>query len=107
MIEQERILAKDLSFQYNKEIYQIESEYKRRLYGKKVQIYEIDGEIQKVIQNGNELKFQKWKEKVYTPTKIIDIKELETFSSRDKKKNNKHHPWKQENFLKKIGATSP
>jgi len=105
MIEQERVLAKDLSFQYKSEIYQIESEYMHRLYGKKVQIYEIDGEVQKVMQNSKELKFHKWKEKIYQPTKIIDVKELETFSSKTKIK--KHHPWKQGNFLKKVSAGSP
>lgn len=104
MIEEERVLSKELSFQYKNEIYQIDSEFKHRLYGKKVSIYELNGKIQKVLQNGKELQFCKWKEKL-EPTKIIDVKELEVFNLKTKPKSN--HPWRQGNFLKKVGATSP
>ena len=107
MIEEERVLSKDLSFQYKTEIYQIDSEYKHRLYGKRVQIYELDGQIQKILQNGKELKYCKWKERLCEPTKIIDVKELETFHFATNKKPRKHHPWRQGNFLKKVGASSP
>ena len=108
MIEEERTLSKDLSFQYKAEIYQIESEYRNRLYGKKITIYELDGKIQKILQNGKELKYRKWKEKLYEPTKIVDVKELETFNIvTTNKKPRKNHPWKRGNFLKKFGAGSP
>jgi hypothetical protein len=107
MIEEERVLSKDLSFQYKTEIYQINSEYKRRLYGKRIQIYEINGKVERVLQNGKELKFCKWKEKICEPTKVVDIKELETFWPVVNKKSRKYHPWKQGNFLKKVGAVSP
>lgn len=105
MIEEERTLSKDLSFQYKTEIYQIESEYRNRLYGKKVTIYELDGKIQKILQNGKELKYRKWKEKLYEPTKIIDVKELETYRVVTNKKPKKHHPWKKGNFLKKFAGS--
>jgi len=107
MTEEERILSKDLSFQYKTEIYQIESEYKYRLYGKRVQIYELKGKIYKILQNGKELKFHKWKEKAYESTKIVDVKEMEAFSSTINRKPRKHHPWRQGNFLKRVGAGSP
>jgi hypothetical protein len=107
MIEEERTLSKDLSFQYKTEIYQIESEYRNRLYGKKITIYQLDDKIQKILQNGKELKYRKWKEKLYEPAKIIDVKELETFVNTNDRKPKKKHPWKQGNFLKKIAAGSP
>jgi hypothetical protein len=106
MIEEERVLSKDLSFQYKTEIYQIDSEYKHRLYGKRIRIYELNGKIQKILQNGKELKYHKWKEKLYEPIKTIDVKELETFQSINRKPK-KYHPWKQGNLLKKIGTVTP
>jgi len=107
MIEEERTLSKDLSFQYKTEVYQIESEYRNRLYGKKIMIYELNGKIQKILQNGKNLKYRKWKEKLYEPAKIIDVKELETFVNTNEKKPKKNHPWRNGNFLKKIVARSP
>ena len=107
MIEEERVLSKDLSFQYKTEIYQIESRYKNRLYNKRVQVYELNGKIHKILQNGNELKFHKWKEKAYEPTKIVDVKDMESFNSTINKKPRKYHPWRQGNFLKKVSAGSP
>lgn len=106
MMEEERILSKDLSFQYKTELYQIDSEFKHRLYGKKIQIYEVNGKVEKVLQNGKELKYRKWKEKLCEPTKIIDIKELETFWSDETiRKPRKNHPWRQGNFLKKAAGS--
>lgn len=94
MQSEERILSKDLSFQYKTQIYQINSEYKRRLYGKKVQIYESQGEVKMVLQNGKKLKYRKWKEKITEPTKIIGVKELEVYWPTIKRKPKKYHPWK-------------
>jgi len=108
LVEEERILSKDLSFQYKTEIYQIDSQYKHRLYGKRIQIFEMDGKIKRILQNGKELKYRKWKEKICEPTKIVDIKELETFwPSIIRKPKTSKHPWRQGNFLKKTGAISP
>lgn len=94
MLEEERVLSKDLSFQYKSEVYQVDSEYKRRLYGKRVQIYALNDKIEKVLQNGTELKYHIWKEKIEEPMKILDVKELETFCSTIDKKPGKHHPWR-------------
>lgn len=94
MKTEERKLSKDLSFQYNSEIYQINSEYKRRLNGKTIQIYESKGKVKLVIQNGKKLNYKKWKEKVAEPTKIISSKELEVYWPTIKRKPGKYHPWK-------------
>jgi len=95
MIQEERTLSKNLSFQYKTNLYQIDAEYKNRLYGKKVLIYESKGKIMMVTQNGKELKFLKWQEKLCEPTKIIDVKELETYWPTIIRKPNKKHPWKR------------
>lgn len=94
MVQEERTLSKNLSFQYKTNLYQIDTEYKNRLCGKKILIYESDGEIKMVTQNGRELKFLKWQEKLCEPTKIIDVKDLETYWPTIKRKPNKFHPWK-------------
>jgi hypothetical protein len=94
MIQEERTLSKNLSFQYKTNLYQIDNEYKNRLCGKKILIYESDGEIKMITQNGKELKFLKWKEKLCEPTKIIDTKDLEVFWPTIKRKTSKFHPWK-------------
>ena len=94
MVQEERTLSKNLSFQYKTNLYQINAEYKNRLCGKKILIYESDGEIKMVTQNGKELKFLKWQEKLCEPTKIIDVKDLETYWPTIKRKPNKFHPWK-------------
>lgn len=94
MKKEERTLSKDLSFQYKTQIYQIKSEYKHRLYGKKVMVYALKNEVQMVLQNGNKLDFQKWKEKISEPTKILDVKELEKSWKSKKRKPSKNHPWR-------------
>jgi hypothetical protein len=94
MLQKERILAKDLSFQYKKEIYQIDSHYINRLSGKKVQIYEMHGEIKMVLHNGKSLSYRKWREKVAEPTKIMDTKTLARYWPTLPKKPKKYHPWR-------------
>ena len=95
MVKEERTLSKDLSFQYKKELYQIDSDRIHRLRGNKVEILESDGEIKMVLQDGKPLKYRKWREQLATPTKILDVKELETmWLDKKVKKPSKHHPWK-------------
>jgi transposase-like protein len=94
LVKEERVLTKDLSFQYKREIYQVDSEYANRLYGKKVQIYELKGEIKRVMQNGKKLKYKKYREKISEPTKITDIKELEVLWPSYGREPKKHHPWR-------------
>jgi hypothetical protein len=94
MIEEERVLSKNLSFQYKTELYQIDSPYRYRLWGKKVKILEDDGEVKMVMHDGKELKYKKWKEKVYEPAKILDVKDLEVFWLKTTRKPKKNHPWR-------------
>lgn len=107
LLEEYRVLSKDLSFQYKNEIYQIDSEYRHRLYGKKIKIYEKEDKVVKVEQNDKELKFHKWKEQICQSAQIVDTKQLQTLFPRRKEKPTKYHPWRQKNFLKKIAASYP
>ncbi|MBM3199137.1 MAG: ISNCY family transposase [Chlamydiae bacterium] len=95
MIKEERRLSKDLSFGYKNEIYQVESEYRHRLIGTKVDIYEVSDEIKLVIQKGKLLKFKKWQERAAQPTEIVDVKQLETRVLLSVKKPSMRHPWRR------------
>ena len=90
-----RVVSKDLSFSYKNEIYQIESNYKHRLWGKRVEIHERDGEIKSVMLGGEKLKYKKWKERVTPVQQTIDVKELEVlWPTRKRKKPSRHHAWR-------------
>ena len=56
MIREYRKLSKDLSFQYKTEIYQVDQNYVHRLYGKIVEVCELNGAVKMVLQNGKQLK---------------------------------------------------
>ena len=94
MEKEERVLSKDLSFQYKKEIYQITAPNKYRLNGRKVAIYELKGEVQMIMQSGRKLEYQKWNEMVCEPTKVLDTKELEVSWQTIKRKPSRRHPWR-------------
>lgn len=94
MVQEKRKLAKDLSFQYKNEIYQIDSNYLNRLYGKTVEIYEVKGEIKMVLHNGKKLKYKKYKEQILEPTKVVGSKELEILWPSFGRKPKRYHPWR-------------
>lgn len=94
MIQGYRKLSKDLSFHYKNEIYQIDSDYINRLYGRTVEVYEHQGEVKMVLLDGKKLNYKKWKEKVEQPTKVVDIKELEVLWPTYGRKPKKYHPWR-------------
>ena len=94
MLKERRSLSKDLSFQYKTEIYQIKSPYKYRLVGKQIDVYEQKGEVKRVMQNGQSLEYQKWKEKILEPVKVLDEKELESSWRRERRKPARNHPWR-------------
>jgi hypothetical protein len=95
MLKEERVLSKDLSFQYKKELYQIESKRVYALQGKKVLILELEGEIKLISYEGKELKFKKWKEKLAEPARIVDVKELEVlWPDKQITRPKRYHPWK-------------
>lgn len=94
MVQEERKISKDLSFQYRSQIYQIESKYVNRLAGKKIEIFDWKGEIQMILCNGKKLQYKKYIERIAGHTKIIDTKELETRWASYGKKPKKYHPWR-------------
>ena len=94
MIRSYRKLSKDLSFQYKTEIYQIDSNYTYRLYGKPVEVCEMHGEVKMVLQNGKELKYKKWIEKRMEDSPILGAKELEARWPTYGRKPKRYHPWK-------------
>lgn len=94
MQREKRVLSKDLSFQYKTEIYQIKSLHKYHLIGKVVDVYEQNEEVQMIKQNGEELEFEKWREKVCEPARIVDVKELESKWMPQKRKPSRRHPWR-------------
>jgi len=89
-----RTIAKDLSFSYRSELYQIESPYRNRLPGKLVDIYEKNGKIEYLGINGKKLEYKKWKEKAIERPKTIDVKELEVLWTTRKRKQKRYHPWR-------------
>jgi hypothetical protein len=77
MLKEERVLSKDLSICYKNEVYQIEAKTIYRLRGKKVDVFESEGEVKMILQEGKALKYHKWKERITAPAEIIEVKELE------------------------------
>ena len=57
-------------------------------------VYEERGEVKMVMQNGQKLDYQKWKEKIHAPTKVLDVKELESTWRTEKRKPSRKHPWR-------------
>jgi len=95
MLKEERILSKELSFRYKNELYQIDSRELNRLRGKRVKIFESNGEIKMVFHGEASLKFRKWKEQLTEPARLADVKELEVvWPDRKPKKPGRYHPWK-------------
>ena len=95
MLKEERVLSKDLSICYKNELYQIDTKTIYRLRGKKVEVFESDGEVKMILQEGKLLKYHKWKERLAAPTRIVDTKELEVHWIEKKiRKPGRRHPWK-------------
>lgn len=95
MLKGERVLSKDLSIHYKNEMYQIDSNTIYRLRGKKVEVFESDGEIKMILQEGRPLKYHKWKERIMAPAAVVDVKELEVkWTDKKIRKPWRRHPWK-------------
>lgn len=93
MEKEERTLTKELSFQYQRMVYHIETTSRNRLTGKRIEIYARDGEIKAVVREGAELKYRKWEEKRTAP-QVIDTKELEVMWRTRKRSTSLKHPWR-------------
>ncbi len=95
MLKEERIVSKDLSIHYKNEMYQIDSNTIYRLRGKKVEVFEFNGEVKMILQEGKPLKYHKWKERLIAPAGIVDVKELEVkWTDKKIRKPWRRHPWK-------------
>lgn len=90
----QRVISKDLSFSYKTALYQIDSNYRNRLSGKRIDIFEQNGMIVYAGIDGKRLKIKKWQEKVIKCPKVLDVKGLEMLWSTKTRKPGKHHPWK-------------
>jgi len=74
---EQRTLSKDLTFQYNNVLYQLESNTPNRMRYKKVDIISKEGKDLIIEYQGRAVKYSKWNEIVYQSPKILDSKELE------------------------------
>ena len=90
----QRVISKDLSFSYKTALYQIDSNYRNRLSGKRIDIFERNGMIVYAGIDGKQLKIKKWQEKVIKCPKVLDAKGLEILWSTKARKPGKHHPWR-------------
>ena len=90
----QRVISKDLSFSYKTTLYQIDSNYRNRLSGKRIDIYEKNGVIQYAGIDGNPLKIKKWQEKVIRSPQVLDAKGLEMLWPAKARKPGKYHPWR-------------
>jgi transposase len=73
----ERTLSKNLSFQYDNILYQLETNTPNRLRYKKVNVISRDGKQLIVEYQGNEMKYTTWEDIEYKGPKVIGSKELE------------------------------
>ncbi len=90
----QRVISKDLSFSYKTTLYQIDSNYRNRLSGKRIDIYEKNGVIQYAGIEGKPLKIKKWQEKMIKSPQVLDAKGLEMLWSAKTRKPGKYHPWR-------------
>lgn len=95
MLREERIISKDLSFQYKNKLYQIETQRVHSLPGKKVEILASKGEVMMVLEDGKPLKYHQWKEREEALVKVVDVKELEVkWPDKTPRKHSRQHPWR-------------
>jgi len=73
----ERTLSKDLTFQYNNILYQLETDTPNRLRYKKVSIILREGRGLIAEYQGNEMKYTTWEDIDYKGPRVVGSKELE------------------------------
>ena len=90
-----RKLSKELTFQHQGILYQIETKTPNRLRHVVVEVLCGEEGIE-VEHAGEKLKFSKWDEKVYERPAVINNKELEvkTWFSKKRIKPGRYHPWR-------------
>ena len=94
--QEPRKLSKNLTFQHQGILYQIQTKTAHRLRHGTVQVFWREGLPIEVEYKGTKLDYQKWAETVYEQPKVLNNKELEAknWISRKPKKPGKHHPWR-------------
>jgi len=92
--KERRKLSKDLSFQYEGTLYQIQTKKPNRIRKTHAEIIERYGKPIIVEIGGKVYKYTQWNDTAYERTKILDCKELEvSWRSPQNSKPHKHHPW--------------
>lgn len=77
-IQSERKISKNLTIQYNNQIYQLKTNTPNRMRYKKVVTLEKAGKPLVIEYQGKELSYEIWEEYKYQGPKTVDDKELET-----------------------------
>jgi hypothetical protein len=94
--KESRKLSKDLTFQYNKSLYCIQTKTPNRMKHATVNIFCEKEEVIEVNYKGNKLAYKKWSEVSDERPQVYDAKEIATIPEINvrKKKPGKHHPWR-------------
>ena len=89
-----RKLSKDLTFQHQGILYQVETNTPNRLRHAYVDVFWRTGHSVEVEYNSKPLKYSIWNEKVYEQPKVVDVKELGAmWTVRVSRPPTRRHPW--------------
>ncbi len=94
--KERRTLSKNLTFQYQNTLYQVETKTPNRLKHAAVDVFWREGEPVEVEYKGRKLDYEIWEDKASERPKILDSKEIAAigWSTSKKTKPGKHHPWR-------------
>jgi len=91
-----RKLSKNLTFQYQNILYQMQTDTPNRLRFANVDIFWRPGEPIEVEYEQKPLKYTAWQDTIYEQPKILDAKELEAhWKLRKVSTPSMNHPWRQ------------
>ena len=90
-----RKVSKDLSFQYEGELYQIQANTPNRFRSTYVNIFDRPGKPIIIESQGREYSYSLWKKSFVEKPLVLDSKELESYwSVSNRKKPSINHPWR-------------
>ena len=90
-----RKLSKNLSFQYEGTLYQIQTDHPHRFLSTYVDILDTPGKPIVVESRNQEQRYTTWREEQRLVPQILDSKELEAhWTKRTSRKPGRHHPWR-------------
>lgn len=94
--QEQRVLSKNLTFQFEGTLYQIKTETPNRLKHARVDVLSWPDRPIEVEFNQKKLSYTTWEEKQYEQPKIMDAKQLEMLWPMKKlNRPSRHHPWKR------------